>query len=43
MDAQIEASVETKDEISDAGLDVQDSVVYEPDDSSLTTHHDSMT
>jgi VCBS repeat-containing protein len=43
MDAQIEASVETKDEISDAGLDVQDSVVYEPDDSSLTTHHDPMT
>ena len=43
MDAQIEASVETKAEISEAGLDVQDSVVYEPDDSSLTTHHDPMT
>jgi VCBS repeat-containing protein len=43
MDEQNDSQTEIHEEVSDAGLDVKDCVVCEPDDSPPTTHLDTVT
>ncbi len=43
MNEQAETAVETQNEVNDAGLAAQDSVICEPDDSPPATHYDTMT